>query len=339
MMQNDTLLHICNQFNFLTSELNNIKSEIQEIASTESIDMQMLNHEIDSIQTAIGNLAISNSNDAQMQTAMNIMSQSYDAISNQISMVNVIIACFAFLFAIAAIGLSVYVSYKVSSVKKSLKLIESKRKAINETARKAERLNNEIKNDIEGLYKRLREEETLTLLHRIEEEPMDIINIGSLLLARCLDEKGYPILRSAFMKSWALGDEGKKRFGDVLSVHENFAIMFFQHYMKETVLDEEIRTKVFTDLHTCMNAAFKNDMMKSTEGLCVALSEPYVTFDKELILCDYLKSLNKSRYRNLAALKTIFEEKLPADLLRSAIEKCTADKVYLSLFGITKSME
>ena len=335
MMQNDTIQQIYNQLTFITNELNNIKVEIHARVSADSTDIQVLDHKIDSLQTAMGNLAVSNSNDTQIQTALNIMSQSYDAISNQITMVSVVVAIFALLFAIAAIWLSVYVSDKVNSVKKTLKLVERRQHAINETAHKAECLNNEIQNDIEGLYARLREEETLTLLRRIEDEPLDIINIGNLLFARCLDAKGYPILKSAFTKSLALGADAERRHGVNLSVHECFTNMFFQHYMKETIMDEEIRDELFKKLIICMNSAFKSDMIKSTKGLCDALSGQNVTFDKELVLYNYLKTLNGSKYQDLAELKTIFEEKLPQELLQSAIARCTAEKVYLSLFNIT----
>lgn len=333
MTQSDTLMHICNQFNSLTGELNNIKSELQVIASTESIDKQIVNQKIDSIQTAIDNLAMANSNDAQIQSALNIMSHSYDAISNQIAMVNVIVAVFALVFAIAAIWLSVYITKKVNNVKKSLDLVERKQRMINVTARKMEHLNNEIQNDIEGLYARLQEEETLALLRRLVEEPLDLANLVEILFARSLDANGYPILKSAYIKSWTL--EGTdEMLGNITSVKEDYATLFFQHYTKMMTLDDDIRGKVFKTLTSCMNSAFKNDIRKSTEGFCEALLEPHVTFDKELILCDYLKSLNKSNYSNFTDLREIFEKKLPVELLQSAIARCTADQVYLSLFDI-----
>lgn len=329
MLQSDTILQLYNQLMSITREVSNIKGEVQSLVLSENNDVQILNQKIDSIQIAMDNIAISSSNDAQIQTALNVMSQSYDAISNQIAMVNVIIAVFALLFAIAAIGLGVYVSNKVNSVKKSLKLIESKRHAINETARKVERLNNEIQSDLEGLYARLQDEETLALLRRLDQEPLDIANLAELLFARCLDDKGYPILKSAYIKSWSLEDAD-----DIIGVKADYATMFFQHYTKLMTLDDEIRDKVFEMLTACMESAFQNDIRKSTDGFCDALLTPHVTFDKELILCKYLKSLNESRYSNFAALRTIMEEKLPAELLQAAIARCTADKVYLSLFDI-----
>lgn len=333
MIQNDTLLQDCNQFMFVTREMDNIKEELQSLVLSESTDMQMLNQKIDSIQMAIDNLAISNSNDSQIQTALNIMSQSYDAISNQISMVNVVIAVFALLFAIAAIGLSVYVSRIVNSVQRTLKLIERKQRVVNATARKMEQLNNEIQNDIEGLYARLQKEETLALLRRLDQEPLDLANLAEILFARSMDDAGYPILKSAYIKSWTL--EGtEKMFGNITRVREDYATMFFQHYTKMMTLDDDIRDEVFKTLTTCMNSAFKNDIRRSTEGFCEALSEPHVTFDKELVLCNYLKSLNESNYSEFADLRAIFEERLPAELLQAAIARCAAEKGYLRLFDI-----
>lgn len=322
-----------NQLTFIANELNNMKLEIHARISAESTDIQMLDFKMDSLQTAMDNFAELNSNDAQIQTALNILSQSYDAISNQITMVSVVVAIFALLFAIAAIWVGVYVSYKVNSVKKSLKIVDNKQRAISETARKAERLNNEIQNDIEGLYARLQQEETLALLRRLDQEPLDMANLAQILFARCLDVKGYPILKSAYIKSWSL-DGADDNIGNIVSVKEDYATMFFQHYTKMMILDDDIRDEVFKMLTTCMDSAFQNDIRKSTEGFCEALLAPHVTFDKELILCTFLKSLNESRYSRYTALREILEDKLPAELLQSAIARCTADKVYLNLFDI-----
>jgi hypothetical protein len=67
------------------------------------------------------------------------------------------------------------------------------------------------------------------------------------------------------------------------------------------------------------------------------VDEDSSTFNKEEVLTAYLKALNKCKYRNLEDLRNIFEQNLTKqELLKKAIEKCTADGVYLELFGIKK---
>ena len=53
------------------------------------------------------------------------------------------------------------------------------------------------------------------------------------------------------------------------------------------------------------------------------------------MLVDYIKAINKSKYKDLIELKNIFQDEIKnQNLLVEAIDKCTTNKVYLSLFGI-----
>lgn len=72
--------------------------------------------------------------------------------------------------------------------------------------------------------------------------------------------------------------------------------------------------------------------------LCRALSNETSTFNKEDILVNYLKAIDKSKHKTFMDLKNIFEQNLvPQTLLQSAIKRCKKEKVYLQLFNVSQS--
>ena len=104
--------------------------------------------------------------------------------------------------------------------------------------------------------------------------------------------------------------------------------------MQQAILDDDIRPGIVNDFNHVMACAFKRDIIKSTVDFCQALSVDSAPFDKVVLLADYLKALNQSKYSNLIELKNIFQEKMNKDLLVNAIDKCTTDGVYLGMFGV-----
>lgn len=263
-----------------------------------------------------------------------IVDVSNSTIANEISAVNTMLVAFTIVFGIVGVLLGIYISWLQRKVSKMSDNIEEKEQKIILLAKTVEDTDNKIQSDISGLYAKLRKEETLTLLHRLEEEPEDISNLADLLLARPLDDNGFPILKKAFEKLMAIHLEVGK---DVLvdsSLETRYVLLFFQHYLFQSILDDKLRTEVVKDLDSCMNCAFKHDIIKSTKDFCRALSNEDATFEKTQLLIDYLKALNQSKYKDLEELKDIFQEYLDKDLLVDAIDKCTTDKVYLDLFGV-----
>ena len=102
------------------------------------------------------------------------------------------------------------------------------------------------------------------------------------------------------------------------------------------MMDDNIREELCPFFSKGIRAAFKRDIINTTVDLCYALSDNSATFDKGTILVDYLKAINSSKYSDLAELKYILENNISnQNLLPNAIEKCTQDNVYLTLFGIT----
>jgi len=265
-----------------------------------------------------------------------IVDVSNSTIANEISAVNTMLVAFTIGLTVVGVLLGIYITWLQQKVSKMSKNIEEKEQKIICLANTVEETDKKIHSDISDLYAQLRKEETMTLLHRLEEEPEDISNLVDLLLARPLDDDGFSILKKAFEKLMAIHLEVGK---DVLvdsSLETRYVLLFFQHYLFQSILDDKLRSEVVKDLDSCMNCAFKHDIIKSTKDFCRALSNDDATFEKKQLLIDYLKALNQSKYKDLEELKDIFQEYLDKDLLVDAIDKCTTDKVYLCLFGVEK---
>ena len=277
---------------------------------------------------------LQNIND-NVDAILRIVDVSNSTIANEISAINTMLVAFTIVFGVVGVLLGVYISWLQRKVSKMSDNIAEKEQKIISMAKAVTETDEKIHSDIRGLYDDLREEETMALLRRLAEEPLDISNLSNLLMARALSSEGFTILKQAYIKLKSIGPEiDNDRFLEP-SYRQQYIVIFFQHYLRESVLDEDIRPDIVKECKYSMNCAFKRDIIKSTEDFCMALSDSKVQFDRVLLVVDYLKALNQSKYANFVELKSIFQEKLDPSLLVEAIDKCTTAKVYLKLFEVT----
>lgn len=270
----------------------------------------------------------------------NIVEMSNSSIGNQISMLNAFIAGFSLLFVIAGIILGIYISNLEKKTLKIKESVENKEKEIVKLAETVKETDEKIQSDISGLYAKLRDEESITLLKRLEEEPQDVSNLSKILFARQLKPEWFVYLKTAFYKLLELGDVADNGGLFSLSYKDSYLLLMFQHYMFFSIKDDKIREEIIPRFDILIKCAFKRDIINTTTDLCKALSEQYVTFDKIDILVKYLSALNDSSFSNLPELKNIFNDKISdKSLLVDAIEKCTNNKIYLKLFGINPPVE
>lgn len=302
-----------------------------------------LQSKVDLLQTKLDAL------EGKTEFFANVVETANDGVSNQLSAANYLLTIVGVIVTIAAIWLGVQIEKKwhkmqsmaatVDEKKKTVtelaKIVDEKKEKVDIIAKATEDLDQKIHSNLSALYKDLRNEETNTLLDRLVLEPTDVSNLNGVLMSREINEEGYNKLKKAFLKlkedqeGQEINPLGHDYFGE-------FVVLFFQHFFYQAIMDDDISSEFESRYDMIFSRANKRDMIKSTTDLCKALSDRDATFEKEGILVSYLKSLNLSQYNNLPELKNIFKQNItPQTLLQSAIDRCTADHVYLTLFGIT----
>ncbi len=307
------------------------------VSSTEG-KLSDLSSTIDSLQCQLNTLQAKN------DYLTGIIETANDGVANQLSAASYLLAIIAIAIAIVGGVLGYYINKKKKQIEVIAATVDEKEKTIKKVSEATKELDKQIKGNLGELYKKLRNEETKALLDRLVLEPRDIGNLIHPLLARDLDEEGFSKLREAYFK---LGnepeyDDPEEEEGIVAlisrdSSDEDYILLFFQHYCYQAIKDDEIRPNLLKGFSENCRKAFKRDLIKTTIDICKALDEDVSTFNKEEVLTAYLKALNKCKYRTLEDLRNIFEQNLTKqELLKKAIEKCTAEGVYLELFGIKK---
>lgn len=301
------------------------------VSSTDA-QLDCLSNSVDSLQNGLSVL--------QYKTDLlsSILETSNDSISNQLSAASYLLALLAILIAVASIFMGFYLSRKKREVETIAKTVEEKKVAMEMIAETTKELNDQIHCNLKDLYQELRKEETATLLDRLVLEPMDIVNLIKPLLARDLDESFYGKLKEAFLKikDNSEVEEYERTAAFEPTIKSNFFLLFFQHFCYQALQDDFIRPGLVKSFEMYCEQSFKRDIIKTTIDLCRALSDDHSTFNKEDVLVAYLKALNGSKYRGYEELKNILEQNIkPNEILANSIERCTNEKVYLTLFGVT----
>ena len=306
-----------------------------------------LQRSIDSLQTKFDVLQAKN------DLFCSVVESANDGVSNQLSATNNFLALIAVILTIAAIGLGLLidnrkrqieimaktVDEKKETVEKLAKIVDEKADKVDTISKTTEELDKQIHNNLSALYKDLREEETKTLFQRLVKEPLDINNIGQLLLAREVDTDNFQLLKEAFVKLPEQPEIGDDSDIDsvILSMNSDtkhsFMLQFFQHFFYQSVKDDDVRPAFVENFKNVFDNAFESDIIRATEGLCKALADEDSKFDKEYVLTEFLKAINTSKFENFALLRKMLEDNLNKQgLLKSVIEKCKSTNFTLTLF-------
>lgn len=263
-----------------------------------------------------------------------IIETSNDSIANQLSSASTLLEIIAIVIAVVGGIVGLYINRKKQQVEELAKTVDEKKKLVDSIAETTKKLDEQINNNVSDLYKKLRKEETNTLLDRLVLEPYDICNILSLLLARDLDDDGFAKIKESYLKL----DESSLDCipGEQYDYKGNYLLLLFQHYCCQSMQDDRIRPAMMERFDEEMKQAFKRDIIKSTIDFCKAISDNDSSFNKEEALLAYLKAVNGSKFAALADLKNILEQNItPKELLQKAIDKCKNEGVYLAMFGMT----
>ena len=239
----------------------------------DSLTIETMKHQIDNLNS-------------QMESLHNLVSHSNDIIANEIAAGDRYLALFSILFGVFGIILGIYVTWCANRVKKMKLSMEEKERDILRISQIVEKTNTQIQSDISGLYDKLRREETKTLLNRLIDVPEDISNLIDLLLSRNLAPNDYNLLKQAFDK---LSKEDTNNI-------ENYLILFFQHFAGRSLSDVDLRNQIIADFDSLILAAFKNDIIKSTNDMMEAL-KTMSDEDKLQVIAPYYKALKNSKFK------------------------------------------
>lgn len=257
---------------------------------------------IESNLDAVSSRLQSVENSIELQNS--IIQQEQTAIGNSLSASNRQLDVFAVVLAIVGIILGVYISKKEKSMQKLLASVVEKekdiirlKKDIEQTSEKISAINNQINNDIEGLYARLRREETLTYLNRLAEVPEDVYNLSGILLTRQLEKDDFGLLLKAYKKLMTESPEEAvmSRF-ITLSYKDSFLVLFFQNFCGEAINEPDLRKDLLNFLPKAMNCAFETDVKSSLTSLMDTLNSVDFKGQGEEYLVKYIIALKNSKH-------------------------------------------
>ena len=243
-----------------------------------------------------------------------------NSISNQLNAASYSLSLFGILFAIAAIGLGFYITYierKIVKIGEENKELLAKNQKIKDDV---EAVNKLIQSDIYNLFLKIKREESVQILDRLVKVPKDIANVCNTLLSRELQADDFTKLKQAYLNLAEIDSRYKGQY----------KILFFQHFIAQTLKDDLLRKDISEFIPMGIQAAFENDILKSTSDFATVLVDkgtqefkPEINFffrgltnssfkDYDAVyklLFDNLKS-RKNRFDTFNAVESVKEKRL-----------------------------
>ncbi|MEJ7740591.1 MAG: hypothetical protein WKF97_24505 [Chitinophagaceae bacterium] len=233
----------------------------------------------------------------EIETERNINDKTFNSISTQISAASLTLTIMGIAFTVIAIIVGVYVTYVE---RKIIKIGEENKGLLNKNERikkDVEDLNRLIQGDIQGLYEKLKRQETIDLIDRLNKVPKDVSNISTLLLSRELHTEDFDKLRKAYQKLNNVGSSYK----------DDYKLLFFQHFLTLTLKDEDLKKEILDYIPTAIRCSFENDILKSTHDFIVAVIDKGLNNFKNEIN-KYFVGLSSSEHKNYPAVYvTLFD--------------------------------
>lgn len=226
--------------------------------------------------------------------------KAYTSISNQLSSSANALAFFGFIFGILSVGLGLYVTYverKITKIADSnLKLLNETRKVKNEVVV----INEMIQNDIKGLYKKIKREETLHILDRLTKVPKDVSNLIDELLSRDLEKNDFEKLKYCFSKL-------PENEGD--TYRDKYKMIIFQHFADLALEDCSFRESFIPYIKDGVQYCFENDILKATNEIFEYLVNNGLENNIEIIN-NYFSGLELVTYKDWDEIYNLIVQKL-----------------------------
>jgi hypothetical protein len=241
-------------------------------------------------------------NKTLLENQQKINDQTINSISVQLDSASYNLTIFGILFSIAAILLGIYITYierKIVKISEENKELLSKNQTIK---KEVENLNELIQKDINGLFLKIKREETLHILDRLLKIPKDITNVCESLLSRELLPDDFIKLKNAFLalpENDENGDEDK----------HSYKSLFFQHFFDMTLLDIDLRKHMEKFIPIGISQSFENDIIFSSKNFISLLNKKGINeFSKEIN--EFFKGLSKYQFSKFTPVYDLFCENL-----------------------------
>lgn len=201
-----------------------------------------------------------------------------------------------------------------------------------------------FKDNSSKIYSQLHKEETKRIIERLKEVPEDISNVESVLLSRDLDDASfdgiYEAYKTLIQRYFDISqlhdvDELRKTNPSFLNKENGYAILFAQHFFKQSIATEDLRNLIRKKLSYLMSCYYKNDAEKSTKDFKMGLQQVEEKLSNEM-LKEYILALGKSKYANFKELYEILlmdlnEEQLK-DIWKAVVEQNSEAYTFAKVF-------
>jgi hypothetical protein len=239
--------------------------------------------------------------DKRLQDNENLTEKSFNSISTQLSVMEIFIGVAGVFLALLVLLLGWYINHKYEQVVKLKSDNEDLLDKATVAKEEVEKTNRDINDNISEVYKKIKREETVGLLDRLVDVPQDISNICALLLSRKLEYDDFNKLKKAYLKLLSLRDSS--------SWLSDYKILFFQHFFVHSIKDPEITTEIIEFISDSLDAAFENDIEKTTKEFAVLLSNENISLYNDVIV-EYFKGLSKSKFKDYKKVYEVFFDTL-----------------------------
>ena len=299
-----------------------------------NIDMEDIEESVDGLAKQVENLSY------LVETQKEIISQEQSAIENSMGAVNIFLAAFTLIITIGGIFLGWFINHKEKKVQALLEQVETKKEEVEKLEEKTSKtkddiveLNNNINGDIEGLYERLKKEETVSLFRRLVEVPWDISNVGTLLLARKIDISNFKYLALAYRHLKDSGADGQ--IGGIMHSYKDlYLVQFFQHFCGQAISHSLIKDDLIEFFPEGFSCAYQSDIEYSTNSLIMSLNRDKSIGNKPEILYTYIKALNESKHNTTSIPYEIIVSKYDNDDdLIQIWEQLISNSIIIKQFG------
>lgn len=198
---------------------------------------------------------------------------------------------------------------KISIQQEEIKKMQSSTEA---KIQELQNIYSNIQENSQEIYRKLRREETIALLERLENVPDDIVNIADIMLARDLEESDFSKLFNAYQKliirytelyNAHSVAEIRKNNSLFAELEGSYSLQFAQHFMGQSILKPEIRDLVCPRFFVFFNKCFfRNDAEKSTKDFKKGVLLLDNIQQQIEISAEFIDAIAKSRYSRLTEL-------------------------------------